>query len=70
MIAAKRKEKEKGPQTSEAETVPPASTASATQADLAKMYDKVTQLLLQIASSATLPPPPSVPIPNISYINF
>ena len=45
-MVAKRKEKGKAPQTSEAQEATPASAIPATQADIAEIYEKVMQLLL------------------------
>ena len=41
-MVAKRKDKGKAPQTSEAQEATPASAIPATQADIAEIYEKVT----------------------------
>ena len=54
-MASKRKEKGKAPQTSKAPAANP--NAPATQADIAKVYDMVTQLLLRTTTPTPTPPP-------------
>ena len=66
----KRKDKEKAPQTSETQEATSASATPATQADIAKIYEKVMQLLLHTTTPTQTPPPSAVPTPNVSYLNF
>ena len=64
-LASKRKEKGKSPQIFEASATNP--SAPATQANIADVYEMVTQLLLRNnAPNPTPTPPPS----NFSYLNF
>ena len=66
-IASKRKKKEKASETFEAPAANP--NALATQANIAKVYEMVTQLLLR--TSAPTPTPMSPPSNmNFSYLNF
>ena len=68
-MASKRKEKEKAPQTSKAPTAN--SNALATQANIAKVYEMVTRLLLRITTpTPTSPPPLPMLNLNVSYLNF
>ena len=66
-MASKRKEKKKAPQTSEALAANP--NAPVTQADIAEVYEMVTQLLLRTNTATPTPPPPPSNL-NFSYLKF
>ena len=66
-MALKRKEKRKASQTSEA--LAANLNASTTQADIAEVYEIVTQLLLRTNTPTPTPMPPPSDL-NFSYLNF